>query len=174
MTKEKAADEATSEMSLSAFQELRNQRRNDAGILALVIVGFLAALVVLWIAPDLATSLARDKYYYGGNDDGRLQTIASTTVWIRISISFFLVVLAGFVTYLIASGSTIFKTLKMRAAAGVSLSEDTLEAALKEIKEAANSIARNRIITDADRAAISAQLEEIVKTSLPKEYLAGI
>jgi hypothetical protein len=58
--------------------------------------------------------------------------------------------------------------------AGQNFDEQTLEIAIREIKETAKEISKNRVITDSDREVITTQLEQLVRDTLPTEYLDKI
>jgi hypothetical protein len=162
----------TDTIGAKMLRERRIRQQNDALTLALIIVFLVGAILALTFANDLAIQFT---------SRGWKENIPENTTIIRFLAAGTLVMVFGVVTYLYAAGSPIFRLRTNSPDLSRDLASDaraidleSLATALDAITKATDEIKNNRYITDGDRNVISAQLTQLARDSLPKEYFAKI
>lgn len=158
------ANEASTE-GQKLLKELQIQQTKDASSAATIVVLLVGAAVVLVYAREIGAVLSPSP-----------SSLDSFSTFVRFVAVAMLIGMLGYITFLYASGSRLFRIRAMRAP-GVAIEAvdaQTLATVIDTVTRAANDIKDSRFVTQADRSIISEQLAEIVRDSLPSDFLTMI
>ncbi|HEY4940502.1 MAG TPA: hypothetical protein VII56_03665 [Rhizomicrobium sp.] len=160
------------ERALTRVRREFNQRRLTAARIALAATVLLFAISVVSFAGELASLTVTHHNYDGPSDfESRLSEV---TAVIRIFGILSIIATFGFGTFLYVSGYSIGE---VRRASAQSLREadlTTLAAIADSVRTSAEQIQKNRLLTEAERTSIAAELAETVRASISTEFLKSL
>lgn len=138
--------------------------------LAAIVILIVGATLCILFSSDLGI-LVTSNY---GSENSRSERVRSNSITIKIGSSLLLVAALGMSTFMYATGFSLARMRKAEVATTGGLDINSLAAMIDSMAQAAEQLRQNRLITDEDRNVISGQLEELVKTALPKDFLERV
>ncbi len=151
------------------LKEQRQREQEAAAILTFIVVLTISAALFLVFSQDISAFITPT---YRSNE------VPNNAALIKFFASAGLVAAFGLITYLVTSGSQVFHFMnrapRSSNADRESVDVNTMIAVVETIAQAATEMKDNRFITQEDRKLISEELRELVRKSLPTEFLAKI
>jgi hypothetical protein len=158
------------EAALEIIQQDLQLRRQRALVVTFIVMMFLVSAFSIIFARDVANIFPN---YYSAGSMSYADLLDSRTTTVRIISILAVISGLGLSTYLYATGTRLKEITDAGAReSGVRL--ETLATMVGVVKEAADQIRDNRVITDVDRNLIQADILALVKSTVTDEPLSKI
>jgi hypothetical protein len=158
------------EAALEIIQQDLQLRRQRALVVTFIVMMFLVSAFSIIFARDVANIFPN---YYSAGSMSYADLLDSRTTTVRIISILAVISGLGLSTYLYATGTRLKEITDAGAReSGVRL--ETLATMVGVVKEAADQIRDNRVITDVDRNLIQADILALVKSTVTEEPLSKI